>query len=540
MTGLQEYAPSLFEHHESVLNAGVLFCIPALISQGLDLFFKTFKPFKPGFYGLHHIVLILCFMALCRIKNPEQLKNHSPGELGKLLGLDRIPEVGYIRTKIHQITVQAKTDELHSCLLHCWVGTMPEMFFYIDGHVLVYHGDEANLPKRFVSREKLCLSGTTEYWINDQTGLPLMVITAELNEKLKSAIEEAIPILLKETKLSAKAGEPVFTMLFDREAYEPAWFKYLWKKYQVAVISYRKNVKDKWDEIQFHKVDTQIYNTNVTMQLCELGTLLNGIWFREIRKLSEDDHQTAIITTHPSLPLQTVAVKMFSRWTQENFFRYMIENFDFDRMVEYGTEPVDQKLTIPNPEYKKLTYLLKKTREKKARLEARIYKKIEDSVVTNHDQLMQSIVKDSSLFDQISGYKVIINDLLEKRVKVPARINISEMPEDQRYNKLKGEGKKLKNAVLMLAYRAESALLGIISEFYKDTNKDGRMVLKEIFSSDADMIPEYQNHKLIIRLHSLSTPRANQAVKELCMLLNQTETYYPYTNLLLVYETVAP
>ena len=114
------------------------------------------------------------------------------------------------------------------------------------------------------------------------------------------------------------------------------------------------------------------------------------------------------------------------------------------------------------------------------------------------------------------------------------------MPEDQRYNKLKGEGKKLKNAVLMLAYRAESALLGIISEFYKDTNKDGRMVLKEIFSSDADMIPEYQNHKLIIRLHSLSTPRANQAVKELCMLLNQTETYYPYTNLLLVYETVAP
>ena len=479
-------------------------------------------------------------MALCRIKNPEQLKNHSPGELGKLLGLDRIPEVGYIRTKIHQITVQAKTDELHSCLLHFWVGTMPEMFFYIDGHVLVYHGDEANLPKRFVSREKLCLSGTTEYWINDQTGLPLMVITAELNEKLKSAIEEAIPILLKETKLSAKAGEPVFTMLFDREAYEPAWFKYLWKKYQVAVISYRKNVKDKWDEIQFHKVDTQIYNTNVTMQLCELGTLLNGIWFREIRKLSEDDHQTAIITTHPSLPLQTVAVKMFSRWTQENFFRYMIENFDFDRMVEYGTEPVDQKLTIPNPEYKKLTYLLKKTREKKARLEARIYKKIEDSVVTNHDQLMQSIVKDSSLFDQISGYKVIINDLLEKRVKVPARINISEMPEDQRYNKLKGEGKKLKNAVLMLAYRAESALLGIISEFYKDTNKDGRMVLKEIFSSDADMIPEYQNHKLIIRLHSLSTPRANQAVKELCMLLNQTETYYPYTNLLLVYETVAP
>jgi len=50
------------------------------------------------------------------------------------------------------------------------------------GIVRVYHGEMANLPKRFVSREKLCLSGTTEFWVNDQQGLPLMVVTGELNE----------------------------------------------------------------------------------------------------------------------------------------------------------------------------------------------------------------------------------------------------------------------------------------------------------------------------------------------------------------------
>ena len=31
-------------------------------------------------------------MALLRIRNPEQLKAHAPGELGLLLGLDRAPE----------------------------------------------------------------------------------------------------------------------------------------------------------------------------------------------------------------------------------------------------------------------------------------------------------------------------------------------------------------------------------------------------------------------------------------------------------------
>lgn len=72
-------------------------------------------------------------------------------------------------------------------------------------------------------------------------------------------------------------------------------------------------------------------------------------------------------------------------------------------------------------------------------------------------------------------------------------MSISEMPEDKRSNKLKREGKKL----------------------------------KEIFSSDADMIPEYQNYKLNVRLHSLYTPGTNQAVKELCVLLNRKETYFP-------------
>jgi len=140
----------------------------------------------------------------------------------------------------------------------------------------------------------------------------------------------------------------------------------------VAVITYRKNVKDKWDSSLFYNVETQIYSTNVTMQLCEMGTQLNGHWFREIRKLSENGHQTSVLTTHPGLSLPETAVKMFSRWAQENFFKYMIADFDLDRMIEYGTEPVNQKRTIPNPDYKELTYQIKKAREKKARLEARI------------------------------------------------------------------------------------------------------------------------------------------------------------------------
>ena len=136
-------------------------------------------------------------MALCRIKNPEQLKKYPPGELGKLLGLDRIPEVRYFRQKIKQITNQSNSDKLHTELFQFWAESMPELFFYIDGHVLVYHGELANPPMRFVSREKLCLSGTTKFWVNDYRGLPLMVVSGELNEKLKQPLNKLYQRCLK-------------------------------------------------------------------------------------------------------------------------------------------------------------------------------------------------------------------------------------------------------------------------------------------------------------------------------------------------------
>ena len=155
------------------------------------------------------------------------------------------------------------------------------------------------------------------------------------------------------------------------------------------------------------------------------------------------------------------------------------------------------------------------------------------------DHLAKIILKSKDMIENISEYKDEINGLLAKRKLEPSRISIAQMPQEQRYNKLKTESKKLKNAIIMLVYRAESALYNTMSEFYKSNEKEGRVILKEIFTSDADMIPDYENKKLIIKLHSMSTPRANQAVKELCSFLNQTETCFPLTDLKLIYETVA-
>jgi hypothetical protein len=539
VTGTQVYAPSLFDSNESVENGGVLFSLPALISQGLDRLFTSFRNLPNGFYGLHHMLLLLCFMTLCRIKNMEQLKKTSVGEFGKLLGLDRIPQVEYLRKKIKQITGQRHCDCVQDSLFRLWREKMSDLFFYIDGHVRVYSGKMASLPKHYVSREKLCLSATTEFYVNTFEGLPLMVINGELNERLKDAIEKAIPEIKKTVDVPDDLNKPVFTLVFDREAYEPGWFIKLWKEHRIAVISYRKNVKDKWHEDAFKSTEIQLNNNNVMMQICEMESPVQGYRFREIRKLTGSGHQTSIITTHPDLSMQQVAGKMFSRWGQENFFKYMAENFDFDRMIQYGTEPLsNMEASIPNPSYKELTYKIKKMREKRARLQAQLYGKL-NTATLDSEQLQKIISKNAQLTEQITDYTDSINDLLSKRKSVPSRIKVRNLPEDRKYNKLIEESKKLKNLILMLSYRAETALYSLLPDCYCNARKDGRQVLKDIFNSCADLIPDYQNQILYVRLHSLATPRANEAVKYLCAFLNDTNTTFPMTNLKLVYETVA-
>ena len=80
-----------------VPNGGVLLALPALIATGLLAHTKQHFQLPKGFYRLDTIFLLLAFMALARMKNVESLRYCSPGEWGKLLGIDRIPETKMLR-----------------------------------------------------------------------------------------------------------------------------------------------------------------------------------------------------------------------------------------------------------------------------------------------------------------------------------------------------------------------------------------------------------------------------------------------------------
>jgi hypothetical protein len=532
-----------FEHHNGVLNGGVLLLLPALMVQGLFTVNQTHQ-LKQGYYGLEQVALTLALMALCRIKNPEQLKQCKPGELGRLIGLDRVPELRCLRSKIKELTSLRQAEQWGRQLLSQWLPADQEhLFLYVDGHVRIYSGYAAQLTSKYVSRQKLCLSATTEFWINDVQGQPLLVCTGELSEKLQHIIEQQmIPQLFSSKAIVMPAvitenTPAVCTLVFDREAYEPAFFARLWASYRIAVITYRKHVKDQWDADLFDNHEVVSGCSKKTMQLCEMGAHLGGHWFRELRCLTGSGHQTSVITTHPLLSQQHIAGAMFNRWSQENFFKYMLSDYSFDHIAEYGIEMIDGQKMVVNPAYRKLNHQIKKEKEKLQRLQAALHNHITRTGEQPLEQMGRRMDRQGALTEQLQAKHETIDALVLRRKEIPPRITLAQMPQPERYNKLKTESLLLLNIIKMICFRAETATAGLLYEFFKRAEDERRMLVKQIIFTPADIIPDYANNTLTIALHTLSAPRFNEAVQQLIRPLNETQTIFPGTNLTMIFKT---
>ena len=354
---LVEASPD-FSASEGVGHAGVLLALPALARVGLlEAGKKVYAGLNKGFYGLQSVLLTLSFMALLRIKTPEQLKRCNTGELGIVLGLDRAPEVKTLRRKLKEMGLRNKAGEFLSFLAKRWSDQDKDVigYAYVDGHVRAYNGRKHKLPKTHVARRRLCMPATTDFWVNDANSEPLFFVTAEANDSLLSMLEKEVIPKLKEL---AGKGTRV-TLVFDREGWSPKSFE-RWYKQGIDVITYRKGKYDPWPEDCFIEVESHVRGKAVKYLLGERSIKINkNFWLREVRRLCEDGHQTSVITTRQDLHYEQVARRMFFRWNQENFFRYMREEYALDHLVTNGVEPADVERLVPNPDKKEKRKVIK-------------------------------------------------------------------------------------------------------------------------------------------------------------------------------------
>lgn len=551
--GRGDVAQSCFEPSLDVPKGGVLCALPALLTNGILEGSERLLGKIKGYYSIIHTLLLLAFMVLCRIKTVEKLRGHPPGELGKLLGLDRIPEVRCLREKMDVLSAADAAEVWAAHLSRYWMEAEPESVgtFYVDGHVRIYNGGKTKLPRRYVSRQRLCLRGTTDYWVNDAIGRPFFVIEKPVDPGLINVLDQDIvPRLLKdhptlpdELELAQNPYLCRFVLVFDREGYSPAFLGKMWREHRIGCITYHKHPSGDWPESWFtEKTATMPNGETVTMRLAEMGSLVgtgkDALWMTEVRKLTDSGHQTSLISTAYDLPHTDLAVRLFSRWCQENFFKYMKKHFEIDMLSEYGVIEFPDTERVVNPRWRELdrtrNQLQNKIRYRRASLaKMKMHPESEVDLV----KYQKWVMKQSELWEEITQYEHDLETVKAKLKNVKKHITWGELEQKDRFYRLIPGRKRLMDTVRMIAYRAETAMAAILIGPTVDMS-DARRLLQNLFVTDADIFPDPENKILRVRIHHASTPADNRSISALLQALNEARIKYPGTDLRMVYELV--
>jgi hypothetical protein len=548
--GLLDGAPTRFETCRDVSFGGVLCALPALAANGLFRHIDDCLAQVRGYYSTLQVIVLLAHMALCRIKAVEQLQYQPPGELGKLMGLDRVPEVRCLRRKLAALSLDDGPSKWAGLLSQDWLKAAPELAgaLYVDGHVRLYHGSQTALPRRYVSRQRLCLRGTTDYWVNDVLGQPFFAVERPIDHGLLEVLRsDIVSRLLKDVpgqptaeELEADRYRARFVILFDREGYSPEFFKEMWQTHRIACITYHKYPKDDWPAAEFAAIETTLPGgARVSLPLAERGSWIgdrkSGLWVREVRKLTPSGHQVSLISTAFGGSAVQDAAGLFSRWSQENFFGYMMEHFAIDLLNEYRTEQIPEtKRPVVNPKWRELDRQKRSLKSKLTHRQARfaaltLHPESDEAVRTKWEQQKAELVE---AIQQLEHEMAEINSQLKT---TPSHLEWDAMPATEKFERLAPSRKQLVDTVKMIAYRAESAMASIVRESLARTD-DARSLLRDLFRSEADLLPDVEQQVLRVHVHPMSNPRSNRAIAHLLEHLNAAEFSYPGTNLQLVYS----
>jgi len=512
--GLIEEAPVEFAPARNVPVAGVLLGLALLSTTGLvEEARRVYGKLKNCWYGLRATIWTLFAMALLRITRPEQLKGVDPAGLGQVLGLPRAPEVKTIRRKLKELAQRAKAALLHRRLAQRRAKQHEDMlaYLYVDGHVRAYSG-KRKIGKAYVTSRKSVMRAETDYWVNLSNGQPLLVVHAPANERMTQMMKA----IIDQVKLVVGDRRPM--IVFDRGG----WCKDLFRMLMAEgfdLLTYRKEPLSNWGDQRFHERRGKIDGHTIKYELAD-GTFQKKGWprLRCIAVKRKDGRQTQILCNRFDVDPVELAYRMFGRWTQENWFKYMGGEFALDVLVDYATEPDDPERQVVNPAWRTLDRQVKTARAALHRAEAahgRVALSNQSSSVCS-----RSAAEVEQAWERYER-------LCKQRRDTPRKVRLGDVSDGDPVT-LTYERKLLTDTIKMCAYDVETQLTEMLDGVFCRNDFEGRAVVRDILQTPGDLT--LSSGQLHIHLDQLSAPRYTEAMMSLCDQVNALDLTLPETN----------
>ncbi len=280
------------------------------------------------------------------------------------------------------------------------------------------------------------------------------------------------------------------------------------------------------------------------MLIAERGTLIGSktkdqIWVREIRKLTDSGHQISIISTEWQAEVGEIAGPQFDRWSQENFFKYGRQHFNLDGLIDYQLEPIDETTQVVNPAWRKLDGEIRREIGLQNRRKAKLHGlDLKGQLTTKGAERYMGQAE--TLRQEIETQAAEIERLKAQRKEASKHVSYGDLPKEEQFLKLATRSKHFIDTLKIVAYRAETAMARIVRERLGKHHQDqARAFVRDLYTTEANLIPDIEAKTLTVELHSLATPKANEIISHLCAELNATETNYPDTELKLIFKSVS-
>ena len=332
-------------------------------------------------------------------------------------------------------------------------------------------------------------------------------------------------------------GERRVTIVFDRGGWSPKLFQQLIGQ-GFDILTYRKGRSRAVAAKQFREHCATLDGRKVVYTLADQGIRLLGgkLRMRQVTRRSDDGHQTQVVTSRRDLSAIEVAYRMFERWRQENFFKYLREEYALDALVDYQFEPANPMRDVPNPARAKIDAKLRAARSEVIALSARYG--------------IEALVNREAKRRTMRGFKIAnagiakpVKDALRRytalearRAKVPRRIPVGEIV-DGAVVQLAAERQHLTSVLKMLAFQAETDLVRRVTPHYRRADDEARTFIQSALGNAGDIA--VSTTELRVTFAPLSSPHRTAALVALCAELDALGPRFPGTRLRVRYVVEA-
>lgn len=548
--GLLVEASPVFTPAARVPLAGLLLALPALAATGLlRCVNDVYGQLPAGFYGLSTMFLEGVFRALAGQPRAEGAARFVPTDLGRVLGMDRAPEVKTIRRKISQLAERGKAADLLAAMAttHLGRGSSTDadadavgVVLYVDGHVRAYQGTK-KIAKTHLSRLRFPAPATVETWVSDADGDPVLVVMSEPGASLAAELRRLLP------ELRTAIGDDRRVLVgFDRGGWSPALFAHMIAR-GFDVLTWRKGhtpdiAADLFDDVEFLDEHGRSHAWRLADTMIELpisGTD-STVTLRQITRLDTKNGKTRqvhMLTSRIDLPATEIVYRMGSRWRQENYFRYARMHLGMDTHDSYAATDDDPDRSVPNPA-KRAAHLVvqnaaARVQRERARTDAALLHA--HTPAPGHDVVITNTTHNALTAELHTAEEELVAARALHR-GTPTRVRLGDLAPGQQV--LDTETKLIYHAIKIAAFNTTTAIARDIriNTGYARADQEAYTLTRQILTAVGDIIPDTTTSTLTIRLDPLPTTRETAAAAELCEHLTATDTTFPGTDLHLRYE----